>query len=134
MRIRFMKGDSLEDIDKLIKDTLSEEEAKFYDELDEQNVFQMLIGVFNGKNKWIMYMMNLVTLIFFGLFVYCLVQFFNTDVTNELIKWGFGVIIFLLGVSMLKVYVWMQMDKNALIRELKRLELQISSLTGKVSD
>lgn len=129
-----MKGDSLEDIDKLIKDTLSEEETKFYDELDEQNVFQMLIGVFNGKNKWIMYMMNFVTLIFFGLFVYCLVQFFNTDVTNELIKWGFGVIIFLLGVSMLKVYVWMQMDKNALIRELKRLELQISSLAGKVSD
>ncbi len=134
MRIKVMKGKSLEDIDQLIKDTLSEEEAKFYDELDEQNVFQMLIGVFNGKNRWIMYMMNLVTLVFFGLFVYCLVQFFNTDVTNELIKWGFGVVIFLLGVSMLKVYIWMQMDKNALMRELKRLELQISSLAGKVSD
>ena len=134
MKIKIMKGDKLEDIDQLIRDTLSEEEAKFYDDLDEQNVFQMLIGVFNGKNKWIMYLMNFMTLIFFGLFIYCIVQFFNTDVTNELIKWGFGVIIFLLGVSMLKVYIWMQMDKNALMRELKRLELQISSIAGKMSE
>ena len=31
-----------EDIDKLIKETLTQEEAKFYDDLDEQNVFQMV--------------------------------------------------------------------------------------------
>ncbi len=76
----------LEDIDKLIKETLTEEEAKFYDELDEQNVFQMLGGLFEGKNKWIMYGMNLMTLIFFGLFIYCIVQFFQAEEIKELIK------------------------------------------------
>ena len=123
-----------EDIDKLIKETLTQEEAKFYDGLEEQNVFQMLWGLFEGKNKWIMYAMNFMTLVFFGLFVYCLVQFFSTDVVNELIKWGVGSIAFLLGVSMLKVFAWMQMDKNALIREIKRLELQILSLSGRITD
>ena len=122
-----------DDIDKLIKETLTEEEAKFYDELDEQNVFQMVMGLFKGKNKWIMFMMNIMTLVFFGLFVYCTIQFFDTEVTNELIKWGVGGLVFLFGVSMLKVFAWMQMDKNALLRELKRLELQISSLSGKMS-
>ena len=123
-----------EEIDKLIKETLSKEEAKFYDELDEQNVLQMLFGLFQGKNKWIMFVMNFMTLVFFGLFVYCTVQFFNTSVTNELIKWGIGGIVFIFGVSMLKIYAWMQMDKNALIREIKRLEIQVSSLSGKISD
>ncbi|OUR91078.1 hypothetical protein A9Q87_11425 [Flavobacteriales bacterium 34_180_T64] len=123
----------MEDIDKLIKDTLTQEEAKFYDELEEQNVLQMLGGLFTGKNKWIMYMMNVMTLIFFGLFIYCTVQFFNTDLTNEMIKWGIGGLVFLFGVSMLKVFAWMQMDKNALLRELKRLELQVMSLSGKMS-
>lgn len=123
----------MEDIDKLIKETLNQEEAKFYDELEEQNVFQMLGGLFQGKNKWVMYVMNFMTLIFFGLFVYCIIQFFNTDVTNELIKWGIGGLVFLFGLSMLKIFTWMQMDKNALLRELKRLELQISSLSGKIS-
>ena len=123
-----------EEIDKLIKETLSKEEAKFYDELDEQNVLQMILGLFQGKNKWIMFVMNFMTLVFFGLFVYCTVQFFNTSVTNELIKWGIGGIVFIFGVSMLKIYAWMQMDKNALIREIKRLEIQVSSLSGKISD
>jgi len=124
----------MEDIDKIIKETLTQEEAKFYDKLDEQNMLQMVGGLFQGKNKWMMYVMNVMTLIFFSLFVYCLVQFFNTDATNELIKWGFGSIVFLFGMSMLKIFAWMQMDKNALIREIKRLELQVSSLSARISD
>lgn len=119
----------LEDIDKLIKETLSKEEAKFYDELEEQNVFQMVGGLFEGKNKWIMFLMNIMTLVFFGLFIYCVVQFFESEETKELIKWATGSLIFLLGVSMLKVFAWMQMDKKALIREIKRLEIQILSLS-----
>ena len=119
--------DNIEEIDKLIKETLSKEEAKFYDGLEEQNILESVLGLFQGKNKWIMYLMNFMTLVFFGLFVYCTVQFFNTNLTNELIKWGIGSLVFLLGVSMLKIFAWMQMDKNTLLREMKRLELLISA-------
>ena len=123
-----------EDIDKLIKETLTQEEAKFYDELEEQNVLQMVFGLFQGKNKWIMYLMNFMTLVLFGLFIYCLVQFFKVEATKDLLKWGLGSVIFLLGISMLKIFAWMQMDKNALLRELKRLELQVSSLSGRMHE
>lgn len=122
-----------EDIDKLIKETLTQEEARFYEELDEQNVLQMLGGLFEGKNKWIMYLMNFMTLVFFGLFIYCLLEFFNAEAIKDLLKWGLGSIVFLLGVSMLKMFAWMQMDKNAILREMKRLELQVSSLSNKLS-
>ncbi|PHS52545.1 MAG: hypothetical protein COB01_06925 [Lutibacter sp.] len=123
-----------EEIDKLIKETLTQEEAKFYDQLEEQNVFQMLGGLFQGKNKWIMYLMNVVMLIFFGLFVYCIIRFFDAASTNDLIKWGSGSFALGIGISMLKLFTWMQMDKNTILRELKRLELQVSSLAGKVSE
>jgi hypothetical protein len=123
----------MEDIDKLIKDTLTEEEAKFYDTLDEQSVLGMIFGLFQGKNRWLLIMMNTMTVVFFGFFIYCVVQFFSVDTTKELLKWGLGSIVFMIGVSMLKVFAWMQMDKNALLRELKRLELQVSSLAGKIS-
>jgi len=125
---------NMEEIDKLIKETLTQEEAKFYDELDEQNVLQMVGGLFTGKNRWIIILMNVVTLVFFALFIYCTVQFFDTEITNELIKWGIGGFVCLLTVSMLKVFAWMQMDKNALMREIKRLELQVSSLSMKMSE
>lgn len=72
--------------------------------------------------------------VFLGLFVYSFIQFINVETTEEMIKWGFGSIVFLLGLSMLKVYAWMQMDKNAILREMKRLELQVMSLSGKMVD
>ena len=124
---------NMEEIDQLIKDTLTQEEAKFYDELEEQNVYQMIIGIFRGKNKWLIVIMNIMTLTFFGLSIYCTIQFFNTDITNELIKWGIGGFVFLMAMSMMKIFAWMQMDKNALLREMKRLELQVSSLATKLS-
>ena len=125
---------NMEDIDKLIKETLSQEEAKFYQDLEEQNLFQMVVGLFRGKNKWMIVLMNVVNLVFFALFVYCVVQFFGTEVTNELIMWGLGAFACLTVVGMLKLFVWMQMDKNALLREIKRLELQVSSLSLKLSE
>lgn len=123
-----------EDIDQLIKETLSQEEAKFYDELEEQNLFQMVLGLFSGKNKWMLILMNIVNLVFFALFIYCVIQFFNTEVTNELITWGLEAFTCLTVVGMLKLFAWMQMDKNALLRELKRLEIQVSSLSAKMSE
>ena len=124
----------MEEIDHLIKDTLSKEEAAFYDSLEEQNNFEKILGLFKGKNAWFLILTNIMTLLFFGLFVYCCIQFFNVDTTKELMKWGFGSIMFLLSMSMLKIYAWMQMDKNAILREMKRLELLVMSSSGKVMD
>mgnify|MGYP006893486912 CR=1 FL=1 len=123
---------NMEEIDKLIKETLTQDEAKFYDELDEQNLFEMVGGLFNTKLKWLMIAMNIVQAASFILFIYCLVQFFGTDETNKLIKWGAGGFLFLLMSSMLKLFSWMQMDKNGLLREIKRLELQVSSLALRI--
>ena len=125
---------NMEEIDELIKETLTEQEAKFYDELDEQNIFQMIFGVFRGKNSWINILMSIVQVIWFVLFIYCAIQFFSTDETNELIKWGIFGSLSLMASSMLKFYTWLQMDKKALIREIKRLELQVSSIASKLAE
>lgn len=126
-----MKND-MNDIDALIKETLTQEEAKFYDDLDEQNLLEMVGGLFKTRNSWVIIMMFIVNLVVFGLFVYCLIQFLNTDDTNELIKWSAAGFFCVMITGMLKLFSWMQMDKNALLREIKRLELQISSLAGKI--
>ena len=33
--------------------------------------------------------------------------------------------------AMIKLYIWMQMDKNDVLRELKRIELQLAVLSSK---
>ena len=94
----------------------------------------MLFGLFKGKNAWLNILLNIMIIVFFVLFIYSGIQFFNSDTTEGLIRWGFGSLTFLLCISMLKLYAWMQMDKYAILREMKRLELQVMSLSGKISD
>lgn len=122
---------NMEEIDNLIKETLTQEETKFYDQLEEQNIFQMLLGIFSGKNKWLMLLTSIIQVLFFGVFIYCLVQFLDTDETNMLIRWGLGGILSIMASSMLKLFMWMQLDRKAIIREIKRMELLVSSLGHK---
>ncbi|MFK7771812.1 MAG: DUF6768 family protein, partial [Saprospiraceae bacterium] len=86
----------MEEIDQLIKETLSKEEAAFYDSLEEQNNFEMVLGLFKGKNAWFLIISNLMTLVFLGLFIFSCIQFFKVESVEELIKWGIGSIMFLL--------------------------------------
>jgi len=124
----------MEDIDKLIKETLTLEEAKFYDDLEEQTIFQMIFGIFKGKNSWINIVISLVQVAWFACFIYCAIQFFKVEETNDLLRWGIFGSLSIIASSMLKLYTWMQMDKKAILREMKRLELQVSSLAGRISE
>jgi len=121
----------MEKIDDLIKETLTKEEAAFYDALEEQNLLEMVGGLFKTKQRWLIILMNIVQVVSFGLFIYCVIHFFEVKETNALIKWGAGGFMFLLMSTFIKLFSWMQMDKYAILREMKRLELQISSIANK---
>ncbi len=120
-----------EKIDDLIKETLNTEEAKFYDELEEQDLFGMVGGVFKGKMRWFAIVMNIVNLLVFGLLIYCIVEFINMEETADLIKMAVAIGACIMMMSMIKLYMWMQLDKNAILRELKRVELQVAALSSK---
>lgn len=117
-------------IDELIKEALSKEEATFYDELEEKNLLGKLGEVHKSKLGWIAITMNIMNVIFLVGFVYCVIQFFNTQVTNEIIMWGAGGGLCFVFMSMIKFYIWMQIDKNDILKQLKRLEFQVSVLTN----
>jgi len=123
--------DNKENIDELIKEALTAEEAKFYDDLGEQGLIGKLGGIHKGKLGWLAILMNIVHLLVFGIFVYCIVQFFDTEETNVIIKWTAAGFLCLVFMGMIKLFMWMQMDKNDILRELKRIELQIAILNNK---
>ena len=121
-----------EEIDQLIRQALSAEEAKFYNELAEQDLTQMVGGLFQGKMKWFTIMTIIAMLILFVGAVFCAIRFFQTDNIKEMLVWGAGAFMLLFAVGFLKLFQWMQMEKNAIMREIKRMELQIVALSGKL--
>jgi hypothetical protein len=122
---------NMEDIDKLIRETLTKEEAKFYDDLNEEGLFDMVRSLFKGKLQWIIRLMVFINVLILGFCVYAIIQFFEATEVADMIKWASATFIGMMMVSMLKLFSWMQMNKNTLMREIKRLELLISSLTSK---
>ena len=117
-----------QNIDKLIKESLSAEDAKFYDELEEQNLLGKVGETFKGKMGWLVIVMNIANVIFFGLLIYTIIQFFDAEGTEELIKWAMAIFGCFMFMAFIKLYVWMQMNKNDILRELKRIELQLAVL------
>lgn len=124
----------IKELDDLIKETLSKEEAKFYEELEEKNLFGKITDVYKSKMGWLAIVMNIVHLSIFVFFVYSLVQFFDAETTRDMIIWSSAGFLSMIFMAMMKLYVWMQMDKNDILRELKRIELQISVLSQKNSN
>ncbi len=121
-----------EEIDELIHQALSEDEAKFYDQLGEQSILEMVGGLFQGRLKWLNVLMMIVMVVLFAIGIYSLVKFFNVEGLRLMIEWAGVFFICMMAISMLKLFSWMQMDKNAILREIKRLELQVSRLNKRL--
>jgi len=125
-----MKNNS-EEIDKIIHEALGKEEAEFYDQLGEQSLLEMSLGVFRGRNKFIYILTLVVSFVFVGIFIYCAIEFFKAETVKEMIIYGAIGFYSIISITAIKLWHWMQMNTNQILREMKRLELQVSTLASK---
>ena len=125
---------SEQNIDKLIRAALNEDELQAYEDLGEQGIMDMAFGAFSGRNKALSILMMFIAAVFFGLAVYSAVQFFRVEATKDLIMWASGFFFFMMGTTAMKVWWWMEMEKNATVREIKRVELQLANLAALITD
>lgn len=122
---------SEKEFDDLIQEALSKEEAEYFSKLGEQNVPQMVLGLFKGKNSWLNILIAVINIVAFGVAVFTFIQMLNTTETNDKLEWMFYTLICFIMMVLLKIWSWNQLDKNALLREIKRLEYQVSLLGRK---
>jgi uncharacterized membrane protein YciS (DUF1049 family) len=115
-----------ENFDALAKEALSEEDYQFMNQLEEQNIFEMLMSLYKGKLKWLSYYIMIIVFIAFGFTIFCTIRFFQVDDLKEMMIYGAGAFLGLIMTAMLKFWFWMQMNNQIVLREIKRIELQIS--------
>lgn len=122
-----------EDIDKLIEQSLNEEETQYYNELEEKGLLKQWLGLYKGVFKGWAILMTIVQLALTVVMFYLGYEFFTGSLSTDLIQMGAAFFIVFFTISMLKLWHWMQMDKNSILREMKRLEFQIAVLSDKIS-
>ena len=123
----------MKQLDEAIRKTLSEEDAKILESLDsDQSLNGRVLDTLKGRSKWI----NACGwLLGFALFIVgCIFawQFTNQIEPRETMLWGSGAALSFAGLMLIKVWFWLEMHKNAVVREIKRVELQVASLAARL--
>lgn len=115
-------------LDQAIRQALSVEDAEFLARFEQEGPIREALGTFSGRYGLLNIFAALITFALFGGFVYCAWQAFTAPDLRDVVLWATGGLLAMIGVAMLKMYFWMEMNKNATLREVKRLELQVARL------
>ena len=101
---------------------------------DDPPMLEQIIDSFRGRNRWLVSYIWLYTFAFAALTLYAVYRFANAAEVTETVSWGVGILFFALNIAMAKIWYWMELNKNVLTRELKRMELQLAELAREVSE
>jgi hypothetical protein len=122
--------DKMSDLDKAIHQSLSQEDQDFLARLDEEpHFYKQVTGIYKGSLGSFNWMATIGFIFFLVVGIFALIRFFNTSPDIEgMLKWG-GLTAFCVGVMFLfRLWFAMHLQTNRVLRELKKLELQIASL------
>jgi cellobiose-specific phosphotransferase system component IIC len=119
----------MKNLDDAIKDALGQEDAEFLARLEEEpGSFRQMADIFRGPLNWI-YVVLLITAILLGIFgVYSAWRFAVATELRPLFHWGALAGFCLVVLAVVRVLFFMQIHTNRILREMKRLELQVALL------
>ncbi len=95
----------------------------------EPTMRTQIADTFRGRLRWLALLAAFFRVVYLILAVIAAIQFFRVDGTRELIAYATLFLISVLATAFIKLWYWMLLIKNSVIREIKRLELQIAELT-----
>jgi hypothetical protein len=117
----------MRDIDNMIEEALSQEERDILRRIGgEPGFFAQVFGVFRGPTGWVNVLLMVVQGAMFIAGVWAAWHFFSATDTVTQLRWGLPAAVLLLLAAILKMALLPRMETNILIRELKRLELQLA--------
>lgn len=123
----------MSELDKMIETTLSEEDRAFFARLErEPGYFSQVGGLLAGPLGWINLLLMIVQAVLFFGGAWCAWEFFQTTDVIMALRWGLPSTVLLLGATVLKIAtLWPSLQTNRILREVKRVELQIARKGGK---
>ena len=123
------------ELDRQIQQALRTEDHELLATLaEEPSVFEMVAETFRGRHRWMAFLGVLFGVVFMVLGILAAVRFFHATEIRDMLLWAAACVICICSVSMMKIWYWMELNKNALAREIKRLELQIARLASRLDE
>ncbi len=116
-------------IDDLIGRALTDEDRALLAQHSEPGYFTQALGLFRGPTAWVMWIVNAANLLAFVGGLYAIWRMFGTVEAVTAIQWGVLALFLFQVTTLSKTVMASRMEANRLVREIKRLELQVSLLS-----
>lgn len=118
----------MKNVDELIGRALSEEDLALLSKHAEPGYVSQAFGLFRGPLGWVMWLVYVVGFLAFLAAAYSLWRMLGATEVLLAVKWGMGALLLFQFTVLSKGFMGSHMEANRTLRELKRIELQLSLL------
>ncbi len=120
-------------IDDKIRESLNSEDKEVMESYGKElGFFGLIAESFRGKLKAMVITVFLLVLIFAVILVICAVNFFTVEDIALKLNWLAVGLTALIVIGLLRLWYLMELNRLSVIREIKRLELQIALLAKRL--
>jgi hypothetical protein len=125
----------MDEFERKIAQALRADEAEQFERLGAEALpWEALAQTLRGRNRWLNLLCGVWILIFLAGAVWCAVRFFRSETSEGMLAWGFAAMLLSMMVAFLKLWYWLEIQRHSIIREVKRVELQIASLASRLGE
>jgi fatty acid desaturase len=121
------------ELDDKIRKALEETGIESPEFSNDDSLRSLISDAYAGRLRWIVVWMTLWQLVFFGVWIWSAFRFFDVTGVEDKILWATIFLMSGMMTSMLKMMQWMLMNRNRVLREVKRLELEVARLGKKLA-
>jgi Family of unknown function (DUF6768) len=121
----------MNELDQAIRQSLSAEDKDLLDRLGaDQALHRQVLATFEGQLRWFNAAGWLAGFVLFGVACVLAWRFVQAPELGEMLRWGAASALAFAGLALVKVWFWLELQKNDIVREVKRLEVQVASLAA----
>jgi hypothetical protein len=119
----------MRDLDRMIDEALGQEESELLRRISgEPNIMERALGLFGAGIGWTAALMMVIQAALFIAGLWAGLNFFEASEPVQQLRWGLPAAVLLLMSLILKLAVAPVIHHDRLMREIKRLELQIARM------
>ena len=117
----------MRDLDQMIDEALDAEEKELLGRIgDRPGFFAQVMGLFEGPAGWVNLLLMVVQAALFLAGAYAAWRFFGAGDPGDQLRWGLPAAVLLILSLQIKMALLPRMETNIILRELKRIELQLA--------
>lgn len=121
----------MDKIDELIGRALTDEDRKLLADPTEPGYLTQAFGLFRGPQSAIVWLLNIVAGAAFVAAMYAAWRMFESHDALLAVKYGVGAMFLFQVTSLCKGFMGNRLESNRVLREVKRIELQVSLMRGR---